>query len=375
MASSPGWDRAPGAIDSRWTRLRVSSKIPWMSTSDTRAPSGMEDSLSGRPAEEILEAMAACVARATRFFITSHVNPDGDSLGSQLALGLALRSMGKRVRIAGSQKPPDRFAPLLVPGILEILADAGGLEPPEVTFLLDTNDPARAGPFRDFCMAPGRVRLCLDHHLPSGQGAEFDLSLVVPRAPATGSLVLALLDKLAVRLTDEMRRMLWVSIATDTGWFRFTNTTPWALRDAARLVETGVDTEKLHRQIYEEYTVPRARVLGSLLAGIHAELGGALVWGSISQRTLVAEGVTVADLDGMVDFLKGVKGAQVTALVVELDKDRHKVSLRACDSVDVERIARRFGGGGHVKAAGYRFSGPHEDLIAALLAAVREGLG
>ena len=192
----------------------------------------------------------------------------------------------------------------------------------------------------------------------------------MPEAPATGDLVILLLDRLGVTIDPPIARALWIAIATDTGWFRFTNTTPWALLDAARLAAVGVETERLHEEIYESYTPRRARLLGAVLSGIREDLGGALIWSALSREALAAEGGGMSDLDGVIDHMKAIRGAGVVALVVEVERGTHKVSLRSRGAADVERIARGFGGGGHVKAAGYRFQGSVNDVIAALRSAM-----
>ena len=353
----------------------------------------LKDGLSGRPALEILDRMARAVREAGSLVIAAHVNPDGDALGSSTALGLALAHLGKRVRVVVSETPPEKLRSLLPAGLPEIIPDreaAMRLGPVDLCILLDTSEPERAGVFKDLFFAPGQGRLCLDHHACHARGL-FDHQLVLTEAPATGSLVIALIERLDVPLTPAIAQALWMAIATDTGWFRFENTTSWALADASRLAAVGVDIPRLYRRLYEEYTVSRARLLGGVLARLESGLDGAFVWSSTSLREIEAQGLALGDLDGVVDHLKAIRGARVAALIVETDKGKYMISLRATGNepvddgsrgdrssrgaLEVESIARRLGGGGHLKAAGCRFSGTLEELIATLTSTVREKLG
>lgn len=329
----------------------------------------LSDALGGRPAHSVLAEIAAGLARAESLAIASHVNLDGDALGATAALSLALRRLGKEARTFSREAPPEVFGTLLPPGLIEVVSDEGEPRAADAYVLLDTSDPERAGASRRVFERPGGgkgpPRICLDHHVP-GPSARFDLALVVPEAPSTSNLVLALIDELGVPLDPELARFVWIGIATDTGWFRFSNTDAWALEDAARLVGFGVDTEAIYQRIYADLTVARARVLGYVLSGLRSEFGGRFAWSVLPRARYVEEGLRVPDLDGIVDYLKWVRGAEVVAFVVELEGGLHKVSLRATGGIDVGPVAREFGGGGHERAAGYRYRGTPEEVVAAL---------
>jgi phosphoesterase RecJ-like protein len=348
---------------------------------------GLLDAASGAAADAALADVAEAVAGARTLLITAHVNPDGDALGSQVALGLGLRALGKEARCLVGQEPPEKYRSLLPAGVIECLLtpeQAGRVGPADLCVLLDTSEPERAGAFRPVFFAAGQRRVTIDHHpVQTAKGTApgdrsgrlpFDHTLVVTEAPATGNLVLALLDHLGVPLDPAIAGALWIAIATDTGWFRFANTTPWALRDAARLVAFGLDTEGLHEQIYESYTVPRAKLLGSVLANLRVEMDGGFVWSSVARKELQDGGLGLGDLDGIIDHLKAVRGARVIALIVEVEPGVWKISLRAKGASTVDGIARKFAGGGHAKAAGGRFTGTLDAMLAVLRPAVRETL-
>ncbi len=297
--------------------------------------SSSRDSLSGRPVPEVLAEIAAAIREARSFVLTSHAGPDGDALGSAVALALGLRALGKSVRAVTAHDIPARYEALLPPGVIENVQPADLAKANQEVdwfIVLDTSEPERIGGYREQFFAEGARRICIDHHRTHARD-RYQHELVVAEAPATGSLVFALLDELDVELTPEIARALWLAIATDTGWFRFSNTGPWALLDAARLARVQVDVEAIYDRVYHDLSPTRARLVGHVL-----------------QR------------------------ARIIALIVELEPGSFKVSLRARGDAEVESVARSFGGGGHAKAAGCRFTGRLEDLIDQLRSRARSEL-
>ncbi len=332
------------------------------------------ESLSGRPASEVLAEIADSLRKAQRFLLTTHVGPDGDALGSAVALTLGLRNLGKEARAVTAQEIPTRYASLLPAGVIESVQPedlAPSAKEIDWHIILDTSEPERIGEFRDLFFAAGAQRVCIDHHQTRTRGRHHH-ELVVPAAPATGSLVLALLDELGSVLTPAMAQALWVAIATDTGWFRFSNTGPWALLDAARLAEQPVDVEGIYDCLYNDLSPDRARLVGYILSRARVELDGDLVWSELSLSA--RSGVRLSELDGVIDYLKMVQGARIIALIVEVEPGSYKMSLRARENAEVERLARGFGGGGHAKAAGCRFTGRLEDLVDKLRVAAEQEL-
>jgi phosphoesterase RecJ-like protein len=322
----------------------------------------------GHPATEVLGEVAERVLSAKTLLISAHVNPDGDALGSEVALALGLRGLGKEAFVVNTDAVPERFRQffgqdfvLQVPGPTE----AAALPAADLCVLLDTSEPARCGMLKERFFAPDQARVCLDHHV-CPQPVAFDAHLVVTESPSTGNLVLALLDRLGVELTREIAEAIWIALATDTGWFRFPNATPWALQDAARLVAAGVPLESLYDKIYGDYSLARVRLQGEVLAAIQTEFDEQFAWSYVSRELLEGSGLDGGELNGLVDSLKLVSGVKVFALIVELDDGGQKVSLRSRGDIDVERIARALGGGGHTKAAGFRFAGSQAALLETL---------
>ena len=334
------------------------------------------DDLSGRGSSEVLADLARCIRSSETFLLTTHVNPDGDAFGSELALALALDRLGKSVRVANDQPVPDRYAPFLPVERVEVVRDdLGDLRQArfDCCVLLDTSEPARAGLLAEIFFAPGQRRICLDHHLVP-QPVAFDAHLVQRSAAATGCLVLALLDELGVPLDRPIAEALWVAIASDTGWFRFSNTTGSTLRDVARLLECGLDLEALGAALYAGHSAERTRAFGEVLEGLETELEGRWVRAVVSADLLERRGVTLAELDGLVDSLKAIRGTRIASLITERGERLFKASLRSIGTTSVEAIARSFGGGGHAKAAGFSWEGDLDSLLAALRQAVARAL-
>lgn len=337
---------------------------------------GLRDHLTGRPAMEVLSEIAEVLRSAGSFLITSHVNVDGDAVGSETALALALRALGKDVQLAHPQEVPERLRAFVPEALLTVASEdwlAGARERFDCCIVLDTSEPDRVGSLQPVIFAEGQLRICIDHHRHEARGL-YAHHLVVCEVPATASLVLALIDELGVRIDETMARALWLALSTDTGWFRFSNTTPLAMVDGARLLELGLDTEVLHEEIYGSHSLERTRLLGEVLRSLKTAHDNRFVWGHVSARLLNSQGVSRPELDGVIDHLKSIRGALVVALITDLDNSHYKGSLRSMHQADVDGIAGRFGGGGHRKAAGFRYSGSLEELESELCDAVRQEL-
>ena len=332
----------------------------------------LRDDVRGGPVSEVLGELAEILRQARKVLISTHVNPDGDAIGSSVALAIGLGKLGKEARVFSETDVDERFEGIIASGSVETVdgSSAGALVGQfDVCVLLDTSEPARAGVLEPVVFAEGQKRVCIDHHLLDGEYS-FDSHLVVAESPATACLVLWLLDELDVVVDAEIARSLWLALATDTGWFRFANAGRLAFQCAQRLLGAGLDTEELHGLIYGSRSSQKTRLWGKVLMEHRVEFDGRLVWSSVSKEELDELGAVRDDLDGAIDLLKGVKGGHVAALLSQIDEGSFKVSLRSVENVDVEKIARSFGGGGHTKAAGFSAVGTAQEIIEALKGAL-----
>ena len=308
------------------------------------------------PPAQLVELLQRC----QRPLLTTHIYPDGDGIGSQLALARALGTLGgapKEVRILNMHPAPEKFDFLDAEGHIEVVSEeldiAASIADRDLLVILDTSEPDRIGLLKEAVFAASAPRVCIDHHLCRHQGA-FDVLWSEPEAPSTGNMVLELIAALGSELAKQMADPLMVAVSTDTGWFRFGNATPEAYDAASRLVGAGAVPEELYSRIFETSSLSRMQLLGEVLAQLQSAEEGRIVYGVLTESALQKFGVAYEEIDGYIDALKGVGGAEILFLVVELSPGRYKVSLRSKGSRDVHGIAESFGGGGHAKAAGCR---------------------
>jgi len=336
------------------------------------------DDVTGEPLRDVLARLAREVRAHERFIVASHEQPDGDAIGSQAALALALRGMGKEAVPVVTQPLASRYASLVPDGLVEVADDAwiaahaGAFD---AALVVDTAEPTRVGRVRELVMAPGVRRLCIDHHVDCPRGV-WDEQVISRSAPANPSLALALIGTLGTSLEPDVATFLWLGLATDTGWFRFSNTSPDALRDAARLLERGrFAPEEVFDAVYGRHRLERLRLVGEVLRDLRSSLDGRFIWGRVLEEDLRRFDVGRDELEGLIDMFRTVQGVGVVALITQVGAGEFKISLRSVDSADVQKIARAFGGGGHRKAAGCRFSGGLDDLERELVCAVERELG
>ena len=324
-----------------------------------------------------LTAVAAALSERDRFLVTSHEAPDGDALGSLLAAHLALQQLGKdSVMFLGG------FAPL--PGEYRFLElpDRGLLRelPREteerVLLAVDCASVGRVGAEPGLAdTAPFVVNI--DHHHDNPRFG--DVNLIVEDASSTSEILADVFRALGVRLTPEIAEALYVALVTDTGRFQYTNTTPKALRLAAELVEAGADVHRVFQGVYENVQLAKLKLLARALDRAQVLEGGEIVVSHLLRDDFDAVGASEPYSEGIIDVLRSVEGALVSALIREPPlrdgAPARKVSLRSSvDEVDVSAIARKSGGGGHREAAGFSSELSIEELTEFIVREVRAQL-
>ncbi|MYG81589.1 MAG: bifunctional oligoribonuclease/PAP phosphatase NrnA, partial [Gemmatimonadetes bacterium] len=241
----------------------------------------------------------------------------------------------------------------------------------DLAVILDTAEVPRIG--RVKALIRDLAKVVIDHHPPGKRPIE-GLVLSEPAACATGELVYELIDRAGGPWNAVIARALYIAILTDTGGFRFTNTTPECLRIAARLAELGASPEALHRAAYGRFHRRRFELLREALATLTVHRNGRVAWMTVPADAYGRLGATIEDLEGFVDVPRAIEGVEVAALFRTTSDGRIKVSLRSLPPVDVNRIAVELGGGGHLRAAAAVVKGPLEAAIAKVVARVEEGL-
>jgi bifunctional oligoribonuclease and PAP phosphatase NrnA len=324
-----------------------------------------------------VEQVIARLRRAQRVVLTTHVNADGDGTGSQAALADWLVQRGARVNIVNPTPFPDMFRFLLDdPGMI---ADAGSaaaeqaLAAADLIVVVDTAEPKRIG--RVARATKGRDVVIIDHHVEGGPQIE-GAALIDDTAAAAGELVYDIMTELDLPRpwSEQVLRGIYTALVTDTGSFRFSNTTPRAHTIAADIIAQGVDPEQMYRHIYATVPLRRIELLRHALSRLDIDREHAITTISIERGVMEQLGATSEDLDGIIEHARSVEGTEIALLMRETSDGATKVSFRSAGLIDVNAVARRFGGGGHVKASGALIPEPLDAAQPRVLQAVREAL-
>ena len=289
--------------------------------------------------------------------LSTHINSDGDGCGSETALARLLAQRGIQARIVNPTPWPAMFHFLLGDDVEDASArGAAALDGIDALIVLDINDIRRLGQLADKVRAWTVPISGVDHHVagdePIGQIAVADTA-----ACATGELVFDIAKTLGLDVTPAVAQSLYVAILTDTGSFRFSNTSPRAHAIAAALLAAGVNPEEMYRRIYAQVSVGRLQLLREALATLHADPGIGLSYISVAAGAMERFDVTSEELDGIVEHPRSISGTRMAMFFRDLGHGKVKMSFRSTGSVDVQQFARRYGGGGHAKASGALLTG------------------
>ena len=310
-----------------------------------------------------------------RVCLTTHVNPDGDGLGSEVGLALLLRALGAQVSFPHPTPTPSRYDFLFegLPGLDKTREAVKELRRADLIIVLDIADLGRLGMLAETVKERGVTVACVDHHVSKGDlppGPRY----VDADAAATGELIRELARANGWELTAEAARALYVAIVTDTGGFRFSNTKARTLRAAADLLECGIDPEAVYVELYSKAPEGRVRLMAEALQTLVVEHDIGIAWVTIPPGALERYKVDPDDLDGVVEYARSIDGVRLGMLFREIAGGRIKVSFRSIGGVDVAKLAGQFQGGGHAKAAGASLPGALADVQATVLKAAREYL-
>ena len=321
------------------------------------------------------QELATALRPGQRVCITTHVNPDGDGIGSEVGLVHLLRAQGVDAVITNPSPTPPRFSFLFegLPGVDRSGEAVKELRRADLIIVLDISDLTRLGMLIETVKNRGVPVACVDHHVSVGvlpPGPRY----VDPEAAATGELIYELAKANGWPVTEQVARALYVAILTDTGGFRFSNTRARTLRVAADLLEAGVDNEEIYLEVYARAPEGRPRLFAEALQTLVVENEYGLAWVTVPPGAIERLGVSSDDLDGVVEFPRSIQGVRMALLFREISQGRVKVSLRSVGDVDVAAFAKPYGGGGHTKAAGLSLTGSLAEVQATVLKAAREYL-
>jgi len=288
-----------------------------------------------------------------RFAILSHVRPDGDALGSQLALALSLKQLGKEVRVWNEDGMLEKYS--FLPRAELLTKPPSTPDVVDVAVALDTAIQNRLGTALA-AVRSAKIWVNIDHHLSNP--CYGDVVYVDPVAPATAEIVFRLIKSQSLPFNHDIAENLYAAISTDTGSFQYPQTSARTFEIAAELIRAGLDVGRLNQQLYENYPRRRLELLRELLRTMRFECGGRVASFSLSIRTAAELGVLPEDNEGLIDHLRAIRGVIVAVFFEELAEGKVRVSMRSkSDAVDVCVICQKFGGGGHTLAAGARVRG------------------
>ena len=315
--------------------------------------------------------MIAAIARELRdnkrFLLTTHVNPDGDAIGSLGALALVLEDMGKEV-VAYCQDEIPGFLRFL-PYSDRIVREIHGPDRFDVAVVLDCGELDRIGNAADVLQHIEKI-IHIDHHSSSDDFGQ--LNLVRPECSSTAEILYEIIQTIPASLSKEAAENIYTAILTDTGSFRFANTTARALDIAAEMVALGVAPDKIASEVYDSMSPERLRLLARSLHTLTLRANGRLATMQVSRQMLEETKTTVMDTDGFVNYPRGISTAEMAIFFREMDSGKVNVSLRSRGKLNVAEFARNYNGGGHHNAAAFRAEGSLPEVVEKILVAAEE---
>ncbi len=292
------------------------------------------------------EEMIEVIRKAPKVALFSHVSPDGDCIGSMLAIGLALEKMGKEVSLYNPNPVPSYLA--FLPGSSRISQELPS-PPAEVLLFVDCTDLGRVNMSRSDISDESTV-LNLDHHISNLFFGDFNW--VDVQASAVGEIALTLINRLGVEIDVDMATNLYTAILTDSGCFEYSNTTAQTHRSAADLLDKGVDLSRIHHNIFDQKPLAQIKLLQCALNGLEIHADGQLAIMTLSSEDFRKCGADQEMSEGLVNHARSIAGVEVAVLLKELGPLEIKGGLRSNLWLNVNEIAALFGGGGHQRAAG-----------------------
>ena len=304
-----------------------------------------------------MEQILQHIKNSHRILVTSHAEPDGDCLGSLVALGLALSKLDKTITLFNSSPIPAVYR--FLPGVERIVRQVTEVKEHDLAIALDCGDIARVGE-DSLVVDQIPIVINIDHHVSNtGFG---DFQLIDTDACATAEIVYRLIKALEIPFDKAIATGIYLGILTDTGSFRFSNTNPAAFAISKAMIDIGVEPHTVAQRVFGTYSLGRIKLLNMALNSIEISENGKLSLMTVSRSMLNSTGTSTEDIDGLINYARRIEDVKVAALIHEIkngagkftNMNRYHVSLRSDSTVDVAKIANQFGGGGHTSAAGFQ---------------------
>lgn len=303
--------------------------------------------------------LSEIVSKHENFVLLSHARPDGDAIGSVVALKAVLEELGKNVVGLNEDPVPDNLR--FMRGSQGVQCPSGSLDA-EVVIALDTANRERLGERCLDSLSGDQIWVNIDHHISNEKYGDY--WLIDVRSAATAEILYAIIRELNWPLPDIARDALYVALSTDTGSFQYSNTSGRSHKMAADLVEQGLDVVALTSRLYHDYPLRRVELLRCLLETMQLSDDGRIAWWTLSRGTKKRIGIQAGDGEGLIDVLRAIQGVLVCGFIEEMDDGKIRFSLRSKNSsVNVCDICAHFGGGGHALAAGAKTAGPLDEAV------------
>ena len=306
------------------------------------------------------------INKSNNILLTTHTRPDGDACGAVVAMYDTLTALGKKVELLLLSGIPEWYEFLFVEKVPILGKDVtldqlkqGRFAEPDLIIIVDTNSYSQLPQFDQYLKQNDKPVLVIDHHVTAdGLG---DVELVDTAAAATSLIVLDLLKYAHWPLTEKIAQALFVAVATDTGWFQFSNTDSRVYRSCAGLIDGGANPTEIYHDLYQNFSFERFKLMMRMLNTLELHLDGRYATQQLLQRDFEQAGAAHEDTENLIDECQRISTVEVAALFVQLEDERVRCSLRSTGTIDVRKIAQKFGGGGHKMAAGVHLAGPLEN--------------
>ncbi len=318
---------------------------------------------------QIIDRILETIAKSQSICVVGHVRPDGDCIGSQIGLTLALRKLGKDVVCWNEDVVPQKYSFLDPHHILEKPAEKRELDVVIATDCASFERLGVTGP----AIENRRCLINIDHHLSNTRYG--DLNWISAREASTGELIFRLLQAGQWPITKAIADCLFTAVSTDTGSFQYATAKPVTYHTAGELVRLGADVDTVSREVYQSFSLSRVRLLKHLYSHFHLTDDNRIAYVWLKKSDFARTGADRSDTEGLIDHIRAIEPVVVACIFEEVEPELTRVSLRSKSAkVDVNQIAAQFGGGGHVAAAGARIAGKPLSVQRSLLAAVRKAL-
>jgi phosphoesterase RecJ-like protein len=308
------------------------------------------------------------VGKSDKVLITTHTRPDGDACGCIAAIFETLTSLGKNVKILLLSELPTWYE-FLFEQKPEFFSKKTKIDS-DLIIVVDTSSYNQLPELDKYLKQSDKPVLVIDHHATSDNLG--DVRLIDSSAAATALIVFDLLKYAGWPITKKIAGALFVAVSTDTGWFQFSNTDSRVHRACAELIDAGVNPSRVYRDLYQNFSPQRFRLMVAMLNTLELHLGGRFAMQHLTQADFKKAGAKHSDTENLIDECRRIGNVEAAALFVELADGQIKVSLRSRDAIDVCKIATKFGGGGHKMAAGAHLPGPIENAKELVLAEIKK---